>query len=191
VTLYCATTNPGKLREFNLGASRFGHRVLPLPRPVSPCPETGSTFEQNAIQKALHYGPHAPDWLFADDSGLEVEALGGGPGVFSARYAGTGASDRDNNRLLLERLRGVQNRAARFVCAIALVDGTTLLQTFRETADGEITETLRGDEGFGYDPLFLYRPLGQTFAEIPADQKMQVSHRGKAIARMFRYLAAR
>lgn len=188
MTLHCATTNPGKLREFNLGARRFGHEILPLPRVITPCPETGGTFEQNAVQKALHYGPHAPGLLFADDSGLEVEALGGEPGVFSAHYAGEGASDRDNNRLLLERLRGVRNRAARFVCAIALVDGANLLQTFRGTIDGEIAESLRGEEGFGYDPLFFYPPLGRTFAEIPADEKMQVSHRGKAMARMFEYL---
>lgn len=181
MTLYCATGNPGKLREFQLAAA--GHEVRMAP-PVPPCPETGLTFEENAILKAGHYGPHVPGLLFADDSGLEVDALGGAPGVYSARFAGGNAGDEENNRLLLERLRGVSGRAARFVCVIALVNGARLLGTFRGVVEGYITDEPRGGNGFGYDPLFFYLPFGCTFGEATPQQKLSVSHRGKALRAM-------
>ena len=107
---------------------------------IPPCEETGATFEENAILKAQYYGPLAPGLLFADDSGLEVDALGGAPGVYSARFAGPDATDEANNRLLLERMRGVRDRSARFVCVIALVDGARVLGTFRGVVEGEILE---------------------------------------------------
>jgi len=191
VKLYCATTNAGKLREFHLPAKRFGHEILPAPGHIPPCAETGRTFEENAVQKALYYGARAPGLLFADDSGLQVDALDGEPGILSARYAGDGAGDDANNRLLLEKLRGVPDRGARFVCALALVDRSKVLQTFHGAVEGEIADELRGERGFGYDPLFFYPPLGCTFAEMPIQQKMEVSHRAKALAQMFQHLKSR
>ena len=190
MTVYCATSNPGKLREFQQAALDFDVRALPAS--VPPPDETGDTFEANAIQKAVAYGQHTGEYLFADDSGLEVDALGGEPGVRSARYAGEGAgpaeNDAANNALLLERLRGVENRTARFVCVIALVRGGQLVKTFRGAVEGRIIDQARGSGGFGYDPLFFHEPFGCTFGEATLDQKMQVSHRAQALAAMFTYL---
>jgi XTP/dITP diphosphohydrolase len=184
VILYCATSNPGKLREFRLSASDFDIRALALPAPD----ETGETFEQNAIEKAVHYGANVDGYLFADDSGLEVDALGGEPGVHSARFAGTNATDADNNALLLDRLRGVENRTARFVCVIALVRAGKLVKTFRGVVEGRIIDTPSGPHGFGYDPLFYYEPFGCTFGEATDEQKMRVSHRAQALRAMFDFL---
>ncbi len=186
MTVYCATSNPGKLREFQLAAPDFDVRALLATVPAPD--ERGETFEANAIEKALAYGRHTADFLFADDSGLEVDALGGAPGVISARYAGEGATDAANNALLLERLRGVKNRTARFICAIALVRSGRLVKTFRGAVEGRIIDRPRGDGGFGYDPLFFYEPFGCTFGEATIDQKMQISHRAKALEQMFTYL---
>jgi XTP/dITP diphosphohydrolase len=200
VTLYCATGNPGKLREFRLAAHQFGIDVRELPGidQLPPCEETGSTFEENAVLKAEYYGRHAPGLLFADDSGLEVDALDGAPGVISARYAGPGATDARNNALLIENLRsenlrrenmrGRENRRARFVCVVALADRGKLVQTFRGVVEGEILDVPRGADGFGYDPLFLYPPYGRSFGEIPLKEKMAVSHRGKALTAIFRFV---
>ena len=127
-------------------------------------------------------------WLFADDSGLEVDCAGGAPGVHSARYAGPEATDRDNNALLLERLKGAANRTARFVCVIALVNQGKLVQTFRGAVEGRILHDARGSGGFGYDPLFYYEPFGCTFGEAPIDRKMTVSHRAQALEAMFTFL---
>ena len=127
--------------------------------------EDGATFEENAIRKALHYGPHAAGLLFADDSGLEVDALGGAPGVYSARFSGPHATDESNNRLLLEKLRGVANRKARFVCAIALVEGERVLGVYHGAVEGEILDEPRGTGGFGYDPLFYCPPLAAPSAK--------------------------
>jgi len=190
VTVYCATGNPGKLREFRLAAERFGVEIAELPdfKDFPACEETGRTFEENAVLKARYYGQHAPGRLFADDSGLEVDALDGRPGVVSARYAGPGATDAMNNALLLGNLRGREDRRARFVCVIALVNRGELIRTFRGVVEGEILEEARGTEGFGYDPLFYFPPYGRSFGEISVEEKMAVSHRGKALTGMFRYL---
>ena len=155
---------------------------------IPPCAEDGLTFGENAILKARHYGPHAGGLLFADDSGLEVDALGGAPGVYSARFAGPGATDEANNRLLLEKLQGMENRAARFVCAIALVEGERLLGVFRGVVEGRIIDEPRGSNGFGYDPLFYYPPFACTFGESPAEQKFAVSHRGQALRAMLEWV---
>jgi XTP/dITP diphosphohydrolase len=184
--VYCATSNRGKLREFQLAAPDFDIRVLPDPPP--PPEEHGDTFETNAIEKALAYGAHIDGYLFADDSGLEVDALGGAPGVHSARYAGPNATDEANNALLLERLRGIETRRARFVCVIALVRGGALIKTFRGTVEGRIIDAPRGSGGFGYDPLFYCEAFGCTFGEAAIDQKMRVSHRAIALNAMFTYL---
>jgi XTP/dITP diphosphohydrolase len=186
MTVYCATGNPGKLREFQLAAPDFDVQRLPVSVPAPE--ETGDTFEANAAEKAIAYGQHAAGYLFADDSGLEVDALGGDPGVRSARYAGEHANDQANNALLLERLRGKTNRTARFVCVIALVKDGRLVKTFRGAVEGRILDGPRGTGGFGYDPLFFYEPFGCTFGEASIEQKMTVSHRALALDAMFAYL---
>lgn len=187
IRLYGATGNPGKLREFRLAGQQgpdVGIELLPDFDRLPPCIETGATFEENAIQKARYYGAYAPGLLFADDSGLEVEALGGAPGVYSARFAGPNATDAENNDLLLEKLSGISDRAARFVCAIALLENGQLRGVFHGAVAGVITEQPRGSGGFGYDPLFHYPPFGCTFGEAAAEQKFRVSHRGAALRAM-------
>jgi XTP/dITP diphosphohydrolase len=187
--LWCATTNPGKLREFQAALhSTFDVRTVPRLDRVPPAPETGATFEENAAQKALYYASRAPGPVFVDDSGLEVDALGGAPGVYSARFAGPEADDGKNNHLLLERMAGIENRAARFVCVVALAESDRLIQTFRAEVEGRLLTEPRGNHGFGYDPLFFYPPLNATFAEITFAQKMRVSHRSRALAAMRKWL---
>ena len=189
MTLYCATSNPGKLREFSLAAGE-GWEFVRLAG-IPPCEETGETFEENAVQKAVYYSSHAPGLLFAEDSGLEVDALGGAPGARSARFAGDGATDSENNRALIEKLAGVSNRSARYVSVFALAEGGKELRTFRGEVAGKIVDEPRGINGFGYDPYFYYEPLGLTFAEASAEQKLQVSHRGQALAKMLEWLSRR
>jgi XTP/dITP diphosphohydrolase len=185
-TLYCATGNAGKLREFRMAvdSARLGIELLPGFKQLPPALEDGATFEENAIRKALHYSPHAAGLLFADDSGLEVEALGGAPGVYSARFSGPHATDDSNNRLLLEKLRGVANRNARFVCAIALVEGERVIGVYHGAVEGQILNEPRGAGGFGYDPLFYCPAFGCTFGEATAEQKLSLSHRGQAVRAM-------
>ena len=189
--LYCATGNPGKLREFRLAAQLSGIEIEPVPdfRSIAPCVEDGVTFEENALLKANYYAPHVDGPLFADDSGLVVEALDGAPGVYSARFSGPGATDESNNRLLLEKLRGVTSRDASFVCAIALVEGGRHLGTYTGKVNGVILDAPRGPGGFGYDPLFYYAPFGCTFGEAGEEQKFSVSHRGNAFRAMLSELA--
>ena len=184
--LYCATGNAGKLREFRMAADspRVGIELLPGFQQLPAAVEDGATFEENAIKKALHYGPHAAGLLFADDSGLEVEALGGAPGVYSARFSGPHSTDETNNRLLLEKLRGVANRQARFVCKIALVEGARLVGVYHGAVEGAILDEPRGSGGFGYDPLFYCPVFGCTFGEATAEQKFSLSHRGQAVRAM-------
>ena len=186
--LSCATTNAGKLSEFQLALADLDVVSLPGLRSIPPCEETGATFEENAIQKAVYYSKHCIGPLFVDDSGLEVDALGGEPGVYSARYAGLHATDDANNRLLLDRIRGVPERTARFVCVVALAESGRILGTFRATVEGHLTGEPRGTNGFGYDPLFYYPPFGGTFGEAPLEEKMKVSHRSKALRLMREYL---
>lgn len=174
--LYLATSNPGKIREFS--AAGLEVELLPAMRDLPLAPETGNTFEANAIEKALYYAAHADSWLIAEDSGLEVDALAAAPGVHSARWAGDDAA---NNARLVREMDGQQIRTARYVCVIALVAKDRVLATFRGTVEGEILQHPRGEGGFGYDPYFLYIPFSQTFAEIPKERKTTVSHRGKAI----------
>jgi XTP/dITP diphosphohydrolase len=189
MTLYAATSNPGKLREFTLSAAQQNVEILALPNLATiPEPvENAPTFLGNAELKARAYSLTLPNALvFADDSGLEVPALANEPGVRSARCAddagfhGSGTKDERNNALLLERLGNNSNRAARFVCALALArDGQILLRS-EGIVEGEILHAPRGTDGFGYDPLFLIPALGLTFAELPPEQKWELSHRGKA-----------
>jgi XTP/dITP diphosphohydrolase len=175
VKIHCATSNPGKLREFQSAAPDFEIVPVSLPAPE----ETGKTFEENALLKARHYGAHLEGYLFVDDSGIEVEALGGRPGVDSAHF---------DNAWLLKQMRGVENRTARFVCVIALVRDGELVKMFRGAVEGQVTEQPRGSNGFGYDPLFFYEPFGCTFGEAEPAAKMRVSHRAQALHQMFTFL---
>jgi XTP/dITP diphosphohydrolase len=182
-----ATANPDKAREIR---EILGTQVALRPRPAElpDVDETGDTLIDNARLKARAIVDATGEPAIADDTGLEVDALGGAPGVYSARYAGPDAHDDDNNRLLLENLRGVENRTARFVCAIALCHAGRLVKTFRGAVEGRIIDEARGPEGFGYDPLFLHEPFGCTFGEASAEMKMKVSHRAQALRAMFEFL---
>ncbi len=186
-----ATSNPGKIRDF-LGAARV-HDVeldlLPDYRKIEPPVEDGDTFEANARIKAEYYSRLVSGQLvLADDSGLEVDALGGAPGVRSARYATdeTGYTGEDiddrNNALVLERLENVpeERRSGRFVCVLALARAGKTIATFSGTAEGRILRELRGAHGFGYDPMFFFPEIGKTFAELSAEEKSHYSHRGEA-----------
>jgi XTP/dITP diphosphohydrolase len=186
--LWCATGNARKLREFQLAAAEAGIEIEGLPdfKQIPECVEDGATFAENAILKARHYAPYAPGPVFADDSGLVVDALDGAPGVYSARFTGPHATDEQNNQLLLERLRGVNNRRARFVCVIALVEVGEVRGLYEGAVEGEMLEAPRGPGGFGYDPLFYYPPFGRTFGEATEEQKLAVSHRGQAFRKMLR-----
>lgn len=187
-----ATRNAGKAREFAemLGESDMDWRDLSYFPAAGEVEETGHTFRANACIKASAYAVRTGHWTIADDSGLEVDALGGSPGVYSARWAAindAGQGDADNNRLLLKQLEHVPDadRSARFVCTLALSDpaGRVVLSV-RDTVEGRILRDLRGENGFGYDPLFLIDDFGLTTAELSPAQKHAISHRGKALRRM-------
>lgn len=152
-------------------------------------PETGSTFEENALQKARWVKERYGYDCFADDSGLEVDALGGAPGIMSARYAGTHGDSDANNARLLRELGDTQDRRARFRCVIALLQGDALPRFFNGSVEGEILHEAAGCGGFGYDPLF--RPLGwnHTFAEATPDEKNAISHRGQAVKALVKALS--
>jgi XTP/dITP diphosphohydrolase len=192
VRICCATSNPGKLREFRLALQdHFDVQPVPGLGGIAPPEETGATFEDNAVAKAMYYSRFCDAQVFADDSGLAVDALDGAPGVYSARYAGPGATDDANNRLLIERMQGVENRTARFICVIALARRGEFLHTFRGEVEGVLAHEPRGPNGFGYDPLFFYPPFGHTFGETPVAEKMKVSHRARALAQLRGWLNER
>jgi XTP/dITP diphosphohydrolase len=180
-----ATKNPGKLREVTAVLGGLDIQLVTLaeldevPDPV----EDGDTFAANAAAKAAHYSRLTGYWALADDSGLEVDALGGAPGVHSARYAGGQRDDQANNARLIAELNGVPSakRTARFRCAVALADGDRILATASGAIEGRIIDQPRGQNGFGYDPHFLVPDLGMTTAEMPPEQKNRLSHRGKAL----------
>ena len=181
-----ATANPGKLREIKESLEGMQLRVLSLTDlpPLPPVKEDGLTFRENALKKARAAARHSGILTIADDSGLEVDHLGGEPGVRSARFAGEEASDADNNRKLLQRLAGVPpaQRGAAFRCVIAVVDPQGQEAWVEGTCSGVIGEQERGTQGFGYDPLFIIPELGKTLAELPLKEKNRISHRGKALA---------
>ncbi|WP_321470851.1 RdgB/HAM1 family non-canonical purine NTP pyrophosphatase [uncultured Paludibaculum sp.] len=191
----CASTNSGKVREFNMAAAHFGHpeidiQLLEDMKSIPPALEDGESFDENAIKKALHYSKHTAGMVFADDSGLEVDALDGAPGVISARYSPEG-TDEANNRLLIENLRGHDDRIARFVCVIALARQGELLGMFKGDVEGIILDEPSGPNGFGYDPHFFYPPFNSTFGEASEEKKMSVSHRGQALKAMLAFLSKR
>jgi len=184
--LVLATKNRGKVSEFEGLFSAFDLEVKSLNDfgPIPPVIEDGETFEDNAVKKAQFTAKVLGFPAIADDSGLTVKALGGEPGVFSARYAGEGATDEANNIKLLRAMKGIEQREAAFICilAIAVPRGPALI--YEGICEGLITEEISGNQGFGYDPLFYYPPLNKTFAEMSAAEKNSVSHRGKAMAEL-------
>ena len=196
--LYAATTSQGKLRDFSTAASAFQIEIEPLTILATiPAPEeTGATFADNAILKAIHYSRFAPaEIVLADDSGLEVDALNGAPGVRSARFASdAGLADSPdapldntdvwNNIVLLKKLAGVpsEKRTARYRCVLAAAQNGKIIETAEGSVEGTILEAPRGTGGFGYDPLFYLPQLDRTMAEIDLETKLSLSHRGRALA---------
>jgi XTP/dITP diphosphohydrolase len=194
-----ATSNPGKLRDFSGAASSLGIEIASVKdfSSLPPVVEDGATFEANARKKAEIYSNYAPgEIVIADDSGLEVDALGGAPGVHSARYAadaphlaGSNTDDEDNNAKLINALASVppNKRSGRFVCAIAAARDGKMLATFHDTAEGIILDRPRGSNGFGYDPLFYFPQIRKTFAELTAEEKAHYSHRGAAFRKFLEW----
>jgi XTP/dITP diphosphohydrolase len=183
--LLIATSNPGKLREIEALFAGLPlhfedlHQYPDLPAAV----EDADTFMGNAEIKALHYAGHTGLPALADDSGLEVDCLGGRPGVQSARFAGRHGDDRANNAKLIELLRDVplEERSARFRCALVVADGGAVLARAEGAIEGLIIDEPRGENGFGYDPHFLVPDLGKTTAELAPEHKNSISHRGQAL----------
>ena len=196
--LLVASSNPGKLREYRALASQDAPSfpveldLLPNFSRLPPFDESAPTFAENAAGKALHFSRFADEAVLADDSGLAVDALGGAPGVHSARYAGANASDAERVTRLLAELRagGATSRRAKFVCVLALARKGRALGIFSGAVQGEITDSPRGAGGFGYDPVFFIPALGKTFAEIPGESKNLYSHRGKAFRKLLDFLAS-
>jgi len=192
--LYLASGNAGKLEEFRVLAESSGKNwrleLLPDYAKFPEFEESAPTFAENAAGKAFYYSRQSKGIVFADDSGLVVPALGGAPGVLSARYAGPGAGNERKIAKLLFEMKGLEgaNRGAYFVCVIAAVRGGRAVAIVSEKVDGEILDTPRGSGGFGYDPVFFFPPLGKTFAELRAGEKSQYSHRGKAFRRLLEVL---
>ncbi|TMW71894.1 XTP/dITP diphosphatase [Alteribacter natronophilus] len=180
-----ATKNPGKVREFEAFFAGRGIRVsslLDLEEPQDVV-EDGETFEDNAVKKAEAIGKAAGIPVIADDSGLEVDALNGAPGVYSARYAGNEKNDDANNAKLLRELKGVpqEKRTARFVCALAVYMPGNKSFVLRGTCEGLIAEDQKGEHGFGYDPLFYVPSKGRMMAELTREEKNTLSHRARAL----------
>jgi XTP/dITP diphosphohydrolase len=192
--VFVASSNPGKLREYRALAEPAGASVdlafLPGFDSLPEFEEIWPTFAENAAGKGLHYGRSASGIVIADDSGLVVPALGGAPGVHSARYAGPGASDADRIRKLLGELRGKkgEERQARFVCVVAVAGAGKIRGMFSASAEGILLEEPRGQDGFGYDPVFYFPALGKTYAEITREEKNLYSHRGKAFRKALDFL---
>ena len=197
-----ATSNPGKLRDF--AGAAVAHRIeiasIPNFSSLPPVVEDGLTFEANARKKAEAYSLYVPgEIVLADDSGLEVDALGGAPGVHSARYATdephkaeANTDDEANNARVIRELREVpaENRTGRFVCVLAAARDGKTLQVFRGTAEGMILDSPRGSNGFGYDPLFYFPRIQKTFAELTAEEKAKYSHRGAAFRQFLEWYEA-
>jgi len=183
VTLVIATRNSGKTAEIRHLLHDFPVEIKNLDDfgPIPPVVENGETFDENAYKKSSFTARVLGLPALADDSGLVVEALGGAPGVHSARYAGKNATDRQRYLRLLEQMRGHTNRRAAFECVISIAVPTGAALTYEARCEGTIAETPAGRNGFGYDPVFFYPPLNKTFGQLTREQKSHVSHRGKAL----------
>jgi XTP/dITP diphosphohydrolase len=186
IPLVLATRNEGKTEEIRALLADFPVDIKNLTDfgPTPTIEEDGETFEDNAVKKARFIAKILGFPALADDSGLMVEALGNGPGVRSARYAGEGATDGENNAKLLGELENVENRNAAFACVIAIAVPWGPALIYEGRCEGSITKELIGSEGFGYDPAFYYPPLQKTFAQLSTEEKNQVSHRGQALRQL-------
>lgn len=204
--LYAATTSQGKLRDFRTAAEKHGVDIQPLPglKSIDPPDEDGTTFAENAITKAIYYSNYFPgELVVADDSGLEVDALGGAPGVRSARYAADAGildspdapldnTDVWNNMVLMQRMADFPSelRTARYHCVLVAAKDGQIVQVADGTVEGTILEAPRGTGGFGYDPLFYLPQLDRTMAEIDLETKLSLSHRGRALEALLDALGA-
>ena len=192
-TLVVATGNQGKIAELTAALAPSGIKVLGLDalEDQTPVEETGSTFEANARLKAEGYSVRTPHLVVADDSGLEVDALEGGPGVLSARYGSPTLSDPARCKAILKALIDTPDaeRTARFRCVIAIARKGMTLSTFDGVVEGTILRELRGKNGFGYDPIFFHPPSGRAFGELSREEKERVSHRGQAIGKLLAAIA--
>jgi XTP/dITP diphosphohydrolase len=189
-TLYVASSNPGKLRDFRVAAAAQEIAILPLPglESIEAPPEDAETFEGNATEKAIYYSRFLPgEMVMADDSGIEVDALGGAPGVRSARFS----PDGNNNRYLLQQLAGVPaaERGARYRCVLAVARDGKVLLTADGSVEGRVLDAPRGSGGFGYDPLFYLPALDHTTAELDDRARWDLSHRGNAFRALITKLA--
>jgi XTP/dITP diphosphohydrolase len=184
--LVLATRNAGKTREIREFLRDFPVEIKNLDDfgPIPLVEEDGTSFDENAYKKASFIAKILGLPALADDSGLEVEVLGGAPGVHSARYAGPSATDEENNAKILHEMGGKTNRAAAFVCVISIACPSGAALTYEARCEGLIAEAPYGNNGFGYDPVFYYPPLKRTFAQLSAEEKNRVSHRGKALAEL-------
>ena len=185
--LIVATRNTHKTREIEqILGSDLAVRDLTAHPEISEITESGTSFEENAKLKAIAVSEKLPGLVIADDSGLEVEALGGAPGIHSARYAGANASDKERIAKLLRQLANAKSdrRHARFRCVLAVARDGQILATVEGVVEGKITEQPRGSHGFGYDPIFIPDAFEETFAELPEERKNDISHRAKAIRKL-------
>jgi len=191
--LLLTSSNPGKLREYRQLASDSGIELNLLPNfaDLPAFEESAPTFAENSAGKALHYSQFTPEFVIADDSGLVVPALGGAPGVHSARYAGPDATDADRIGKLLHEMEGKPDgeRQARFVCVATLARGRRVLAVMSDSVDGTLLRQPQGRGGFGYDPIFYFPELGRTFAEVSQEEKNRFSHRGKTFLKVFELFA--
>ncbi|MCP2604654.1 RdgB/HAM1 family non-canonical purine NTP pyrophosphatase [Candidatus Aminicenantes bacterium AH-873-B07] len=190
--LLLATTNPGKVREIKKYLEDLPIEISDLKenKIEDKYEERGKTFLENARAKAIFYSQFFKGFVLGEDSGLEVEKLGGAPGVYSARFAGKEANDKLNNKKLLGLLKGVpwKERKAHFVSAQVLAENGKIIIEILESVNGYILEELRGNHGFGYDPVFYYPPLKKSFAQLLPEEKNKVSHRGKALKKLKKFL---
>jgi XTP/dITP diphosphohydrolase len=193
IRIFLASSNPGKLREYAelAGGSPVELSLIPQFAEFPAFEESAPTFAENAVGKALHYSQFTKETVLADDSGLVVPALGGEPGVRSARYAGPDATDSERVQKLLRAMdsKDGEDRCARFICAIAIALRGRALAVVSDSAEGVLTREPRGKNGFGYDPVFFFTELGRTYAEISPEEKNRLSHRGKAFRRVLGLLA--
>ncbi len=192
--ILAATSNKHKVIEFKAAFAPLLEKITLLSQDSIPAfpeiPETGSSFEENAMIKARTASAYADMPAFADDSGLEVAALDGAPGIYSARYAGDNATDADRIAKLLSELKGQPNRRARFVCVIALAYRGIEVKAFRGEINGEIITEPRGSFGFGYDPVFVPDGYKQTFGELGPEVKDRISHRAQALEKLVAFIKA-
>ena len=196
IALLVATRNPHKTREFQqILGSDFTVRDLRAHSEISEIAETGTSFEENAKLKALAVSRKLPGLVAADDSGLEVDALGGAPGIYSARYAGANATNKERIDKLLEELARIdakkEQRSARFRCVLALARNGDVLGTFEGIVEGQIADRPRGSHGFGYDPIFVPNGFQQTFGQLRPAKKNQLSHRARALKKLRAFLNSR